>query len=495
MRTQGTISALRWLSVFLILFAVVLATIQIATFSRLRSVFPDGMRIAKIPVGGLDRQQAAQRLLEVYSLPVEIHYNENIIHLNPSVLGFELDLESMLAAADLERTRVPFWLGFWDYLWGRQTQSADIPMRSSFSETRLTTYLAEEIASRYDQPATAPIPVAGSVDFQPGILGTALDIDRSILPIENALRSTTQRVVSLPLERTLPPRPSRENLEILIKQTIDLAEFEGIVGFYMLDLQTVQEIHFAYQQGVEYPVNPDVAFTTASIIKIPILISTYRYIDETPDPETANLIEKMIIESGNETADWLMQREIDPLRAPILITEDVQALGLENTFLAGHFYLGAPVLALYETPANTRTDVYTNPDVYNQTTPSDLGMLLEDLYLCAETGGGSLPAVFAGEIDQEECKAMISYLTLNKMPSLIEAGIPEGTQIAHKHGWVTNNGIINLIGDAGIIYTIGGDYILVIFLYHPEQLIWDPSSALVGQLSGAVYNYFNLPTP
>jgi len=495
MRERGSFSLLRWISIFLILFAVILLTIQVASYSRLRAVFPNGMHIAEIPVGGLDRQAAAQRLLEVYNLPVELHYNENVIHLNPSVVGFELDLESMLAAADLERTRQSFWLGFWDYLWGKSSEPANIPLRSSFSEARLQTYLNEEIASRYDQPPTAPVPVAGSLDFQPGELGTAVDIERATLPIDNALSSNSSRLVSLPLARTLPPRPSRENLEILLKQTIDLADFDGVAGLYMMDLQTNQEIHFARQQGVEYPVNPDVAFTTASIIKIPILISTYRQIAETPDTETANLIEKMIIESGNETADWLMQREIDPIRAPLVVSEDMQTLGLENTFLAGHFFLGAPVLDIFETPANTRTDVYTDPDIYNQTTPSDLGMLLEDLYLCAESGGGALTAVFAGEINQEECKTMITYLTLNKMPSLLEAGIPEGTQIAHKHGWVTNNGIINLIGDAGIIYTIGGDYILVIFLYHPEQLIWDPSSALVGQLSRAVYNYFNLPTP
>ncbi len=479
----------------MVFFAIGLSTIQIASFSRLRAVFPSGMMIADIPVGGLDRQAAAQRLLETYNLPVELHYNENIIHLDPSVVGFELDLESMLAAADLERTRVPFWLGFWDYLWGRQTPPSDIPLRSSFSEERLKTYLSEEISTRYDLPPTPPLPVAGSVDFQQGTLGTSLDVTRAILPIDNALRSISQRIVELPLTRTLPPRPSRENLEILLKQTIDLAEFEGILGFYMLDLQTADEIHFAYQQGVDYPVNPDVAFTTASIIKIPILVSTYRRINETPDAETANLIELMIIESGNETADWLMQREIDPIRAPLLITEDLQTIGLQNTFLAGHFYLGAPVLDLFTTPANSREDISTNPDVYNQTTPSDMGMLLEDIYQCSETGGGALTAAFAGEINQDECKAMISYLTQNKMPSLLEAGIPEGTQIAHKHGWVTNNGIINLIGDAGIIYTIGGDYVLVIFMYHPVQLIWDPSSGLVGQLSQAVYNYFNLPTP
>jgi len=494
MRRQGTFSSLQLLSVFLLLAAVILTTMQVATFSRLHAAFPGGMTIAGVPVNGLDRQEAAQRLLEAYSYPVELHYNDEVIHLNPSIVGFELDLESMLAAADLERTQTPFWLAFWEYLWGGSPQSSEIPLRASFSELRLRTYLEDEIAPRYDKPATPSLPIPGTVNFQPGELGTALDIERAILPLENALRSINQRVVSIPLERTLPPRPSFDNLEILLKQTIDLAEFDGLVGFYFLNLENAQEIHFAYQDGTRIPVNPDVAFTTASIIKIPILVSVYRRLNNAPDLETTNLIEKMIIESGNETADWLMQRIIDSYRAPLLITSDLESIGLENTFLAGHFYLGAPILDKFETPSNLRQDINTNPDPYNQTTPSDIGMLLEDLYQCAEFGGGTLMAVFPGNITKEECQSMIDYLTKNKMPSLLEAGIPDGTQIAHKHGWVTNNGVMNLIGDAGIVYSPGSDYVLAIFFYHPVQLIWDSASSLMGQLSKAVYNFYNLPS-
>ena len=494
MRRSGSLSTLQWLSVFLLLFAVILTAIQIATFSRLHAFFPAGMTIAGVPVSGLDRQEAAQRLLEAYNIGVELQYNDSFIQLDPTVVGYELDLESMLAAADLERTRSPFWLAFWDYLWGRTPPESEIPLRATFSEIRLRTYLNDEVAPRYDQPATPPIPLPGTVNFQPGTLGTALDIDRAILPIDNALRSINQRVVVLPLQRTLPPRPSFDNLEILLKQTIDLAEFEGLVGFYFHNLESGQDIHFAYQDGSDIPIYPDVAFTTASIIKIPVLISVYRRLDDTPDPETTNLIEKMIIESGNETADWLMQRIIDSYRAPLLVTEDLKKLGLDNTFLAGHFYLGAPLLNRYDTPANQRQDINTNPDPYNQTTPSDIGMLLEDLYQCAETGGSALTAVFPGDLTKEECQAMVTYLTKNKMPSLLEAGIPDGTQIAHKHGWVTNNGVINLIGDAGIVFTPGNDYVLAIFLYHPVQLIWDSSSSLIGQLSRAVYNFYNLPS-
>ncbi len=212
-----------------------------------------------------------------------------------------------------------------------------------------------------------------------------------------------------------------------------------------------------------------------------------------PDAETADLLAKMIEESGNEATDWLMQRVIDSYRAPLIVTENMQALGLDNTFLAGHFYLGAPLLQRFETPANQRTDIDTSPDPYNQTTPSDIGMLLEDLHQCSKSDGGALVAVFPNDITQAECQEMIEYLSRNFMPSLIEAGLTEDAFIAHKHGWVTNNGIINMIGDAGIIYSPGGDYILSIFLYHPEQLIWDPASGLIAQLSRAVYNFYNLP--
>jgi beta-lactamase class A len=184
---------------------------------------------------------------------------------------------------------------------------------------------------------------------------------------------------------------------------------------------------------------------------------------------------------------------IDPERAPLEVSDNMKALGLENTFLAGYFSLGSPLLEKFDTPANTRADINTDPDPYSQTTAADIGMLLEDIYQCAQTHGGAFNAVFPGEITQAECQTMITLLINNKLPSLLTAGIPEGTQIAHKHGWVSTNGIINTIGDAGIIYTPGGNFVLVVFLNHPDQLVWEPASKLISELSRAVYNYYNIP--
>ena len=84
-------------------------------------------------------------------------------------------------------------------------------------------------------------------------------------------------------------------------------------------------------------------------------------------------------------ADWVMERVIHPDLAPLEITKDMQSLGLENTFLAGEFRLRLPaLLKSYRTPANQREDVSTDPDPYNQSTPSDMGMLLEDIFQCAD---------------------------------------------------------------------------------------------------------------
>jgi beta-lactamase class A len=486
-------SPLRWISVFLLLAAVILIVLQLVRYSRVRANLPSGLRIAGVPAGGLDRQQAAERLLEAYMVPVELLYNQAVVHLQPSVIDYQLDLDGMLAAADLQRTENLFWTGFWDYLWGRSETPADVPLRATFSEERLKNFLESEIARRYDQPPSPASPVVGTTNFRPGAQGSSLDIDTSILLIDNALQTLNRRQVVLPLQRTDPPRPAFQNLRVLLEQTIDISGFEGIADVYLLDLQNAQEIHFARREGESIPVEPDIAFTASSIIKVPIMTSVFSRAADNLDPESQRLLGEMITKSGNETADWLMDRIIDPERAPLEVSSDMASLGLENTFLAGYFSLGAPLLQAFETPANSRADINTDPDPYSQTTATDTGMLLADIYQCSQTGGGSLNAVFPGEITQAECQTMISLLVNNKLPSLLTAGVPEGTQIAHKHGWVSTNGIINTIGDAGIIYTPGGNYVLVVFLNHPDQLVWEPASALIANLSKAVYNYYNIP--
>ena len=484
--------ALRWISIFLILIAVILTVFQLIRYSRIRSAFPSGMVIAGVPVGGLNRQVAAQRLVEAYSVPVEVHYGEAVIQIKPAVAGFELDLEGMLSAADLQRVNQPFWMAFWNYLWNRVPSPAQVPLRANLSEDRLRMFLKEDISPRYDRPPAAALPVAGSNNFRAGEEGTLLDVDRAVTLIHDALWSPNSRVVNLSYNRVTPPRPSAQNLEILLKQIIDVNQFDGLVELYLKDLQTNEEIHFAYQAGK--PVTPDIAFTAASTVKIPIMVSVFKDLKDPTPQDASDLISLMIDRSDNPPADKLMMDFMNQNTGPLMVTDDMAALGLPNTFLAGYFYPGAPLLKRYNTPANQRTDISTNPDVYNQTTAAEMGMLLDDIYQCSEIGGGTFAAAFPGQITQAECRQMVSYLSRNRIGVLIEAGLPGGTQLAHKHGWITDpvDGVIHTIGDAGIAYTPGGNFVLTIYMYHPTQLVFDPANLLFADLSRAVYNYFNL---
>jgi len=261
----------------------------------------------------------------------------------------------------------------------------------------------------------------------------------------------------------------------------------------MLDLQNGQELHFGYDQNKEIGVQPDIPFTASSTIKIPVLVSVMKNLGPIPDKNVDALVLEMITKSENPATDALMNR-IGDARGPLVVSDEMKTLGLENTFIAGYFYDGAPLLDRFVTPANQRSDVVTSPDVYNQTTPSDIGALLADIYQCSQTGGGALVAAFPGKITQAACQQMIDYLKRDRIGVLIEAGIPEGTQIAHKHGWISGaDGIIKNISDAAIVYTPGGNYVFVIYAYHPVQAVWEPVSGMIALISQAVYNYYNLP--
>ena len=498
MKVRNTSFLLRWVSLVFISLALVLTAFQLVRYSIQRSNYPPQLTIAGVHVGGLNPQAVRERLLQVYSTPVELQYGGAVILLDPNLVGFDLNLESMLAAADMQRTGASFWGGFWDYLWNRHSAGSDVPLVVTISEERLRFYLRDEISSRYDQPPLPAQAIPGSSDFLPGQPGQVLDINRAVILIEDALKSSTSRTVILSSQNEAASRPTLENLQLLIESLVAKEGFTGIMGLYLLDLQTGDELHFGYYNGAHLSVNPDIAFTAASTVKIPIMVSAFRHQNGKLDDATTALMTEMIKQSDNPPADELM-RAIEPNRGPLVVTEDMRMLKLENTFLAGFFcdvVNPCPLLQVYKTPANQRTDVATAPDLYNQTTPSDMGMLLEDLYQCSQTGGSALVVAFPGQLDQAACQQMVQLLEEDKIGVLIQAGVPEGTAVAHKHGWVSDvtSGIMYNVSDAAIVYTPGGNYILTIYVYHPDQILWDQVSRMFAQISRAVYNFFNLPS-
>lgn len=369
-----------------------------------------------------------------------------------------------------------------------------IPLQARFDEKRIQDYLENEISIRYDIPATPPMPIPGESGFYAGKTGTAMDYPISVQRILDSLSSNSHRTVNLEVVETRPQKPSFEILEIMLKDIIDEATFDGMVEFYFKDLQNGLVIHFTHSRIGDEEIPTDIAFSSWSTIKIPALITLFKYQESPYDLRILAEIEDMVEQSSNESTDSVAKKVIEPNLAPIRITEDMQTLGLKNTFWAGFFSLGSPLLQEVSTPANSRTDFDTDPDRYGQTTVLDLGLLLEEIYYCAQDYGGSIPLAFEGAITHEECLMMVDFLSKNKIGHLIEAGVPGGTTVAHKHGWANevHSGFVHTMGDSGIVYTAGGDYILSIFVYQPVQVIFDHANLLLANLSGSVYNYYNL---
>ena len=77
-----------WLSIILIVLTTVLLVFQLISYSRIRSNLPPGSMVGDVPVGGLDRQEAADRLIKAYSIPVEVHYGDAVIQIKPASIGF-----------------------------------------------------------------------------------------------------------------------------------------------------------------------------------------------------------------------------------------------------------------------------------------------------------------------------------------------------------------------------------------------------------------------
>lgn len=482
-------SSLRWLpAVFgglFLLFALLIAVVDYTSFQKPQSVYPNGISVEGIPLGGLDHARAEARLTEAFSVPVELRYQQARIQFTPAELGFSPDYTATIAELDKNLPK----RSWFKHLWGKTeaTNPLDLPLIAEVDLDQTQAFLTQVIPPRYDQPATATVPILYSTNYQPGQPGYSLQsLATAVDDIKAALLSPDQRVVSLDVQETPALPLDRANLEIFLKQTIQLEKFNGLIEVYQRDLTTGETMHIALRANQN--VTPDVAYSAASTIKIPIMLSAMRRLEEPLPSQASNWMFQMIADSLNPPADGLMKAYMDNDSGPLMVTADLRELGYQNTFLAGYFEPGSPLLERISTPANQRRDIFLDPDFYNQTVPSETGDLLWKIYRCANQN----EPMFGGQVTPSECQQMLSYLLENRIHALIEAGLPPEGRAAHKHGWTNDlDGLIHTISDSGVVFTSGGDYVLVIFAYTENQFLYDTANQLFAKLSQSIYNAYN----
>ena len=439
---------------------------------------PAGMTMARLSVEGMTREQVLNALEVAFATPIELAYQQQRLLLPLNSVELRYNADETAANLDAVLTARGGLDGFIAHILRRPPDPVDVPVAVSYSGERLDGFLAR-IAGQHDRPPQEPVPLTASLAFRPSQPGCELDIGASRARLAAAIVSATDRQVELAVRTEEAPPLDLNVLAQLLQALLD--NHEGLIaGIFIKDLQT----------GDEIGINADVAYTGLDVLKITILEETFRVLDHPPDVEVTRLLSETMTLSGNSTANSLLRDVIgdgDGFRGVETLTASMHHLGLINTFMATPYdeEIIPPTIV---TPANSRTDITTEPDPYMQTTPLDVGLLLEMIYQCSH-GGGALMVAYPGALTADDCSQTIEWMSMNRIDSLIEAGVPVETKVAHKHGWISDTH-----ADAALVFSPGGDFVLVIFLYRPQWLEWEESAPMMTDIATATYNYFN-PAP
>lgn len=447
-----------------------------------RDRLPPGATMGQVDVAGLTPAEAGEKVLAVYSAPILLQHRQEQTPLLPRDVGFVLDLPAMHKEAADALAVQSFWEGYASHLLRRPLQPIAIPLYASHDREALR-HMLTVIASFQDQPARPPQILAEVGEMREGRSGFVTDVDASLPLAETALYDPLERLVPLVITvQEAPPRSLALLAEVIQQQ---LNSFDGIGSIFIMDLQTGEELN----------INADKAISGLSILKIGIFVEAYRALNRPPNEYEQELLYNTAARSSNFAANLLLELalgERNTYRGALAFTESMRRLGLVNTFMAIPYDAAVPPgwPNTFETPANSQADGSIRLDPTMQTTAAEIGTLLSMIYYCSK-GGGALLAVYPDQLTPEECQAIIDLMILNEEGNLIRFGVPAGTPVSHKHGWIPNTH-----ADAGIVFTAGGDFVIVEYLHRPvEWLVADESFPILREIARAAYNYFNFDNP
>jgi uncharacterized protein YraI/beta-lactamase class A len=343
-----------------------------------------------------------------------------------------------------------------------QIRYADAPNGYGWVQADLLEYNGDYFALpstsqlRFNLPTLTPTPSA---------IESATGLDGEVVPLSPAFAALGDQLWNLMLSAGFDPATSR------------------LGTLYLLDLQTGEAIAFG----------SEIAFSGMSLSKIPILTALYGELDNVPDDAQAFEIgESMVCSENTSTNDILaIIGGGSPYTGARMVSARLQGLGMENTFIAAPYTPDARITPEPVTlPTTNANQILAEPDPANQMTADELGGLIGSVYDCAVSEGGALLATYPDDYTPAECRQIINTMSNNRINALIEMGVPEGTVIAHKHGWVDDTH-----GDAGIVFTPGGDYVLVVAVHNPIWMNFEESFPLIAEISRTVYNYYNPDAP
>lgn len=243
--------------------------------------------------------------------------------------------------------------------------------------------------------------------------------------------------------------------------------------------------------GPGVAVNPDSVFHAASTMKVPVMIEYFRQRDAGQVRPDQQLLLGTTFRSIVDGSAYALDAGVDSdssvfarVGQPVPLRWLVERMIVRSSNLATNTLIevldATRVDATAKSLGATRTRVLRGVEdgkafqqgLNNQVSARDLAALL----VAIESGRAASPA---------SCREMIDILAAQEFNEEIPAGLPPGTRVAHKTGWITG-----VLHDAAIVYPAGRPpYVLVVLTKGirehavAQHLIADISRAVWQELS------------
>jgi beta-lactamase class A len=437
------------------------------------------VRVAGVDVGGQTADEAAASVkaaLDELTQPLDLRVGEADLTLKPEEFGLSLPIDAMVAEA------------------AQANAGARVPLQVEYDKDRLRTLL-EGFAPQVSQPPQPVVLTSTETLSRSFALGPSqtLDIDAAIKAIDDRLHAPgSPRRITLQLSpRPAKPGAARPTPEQLQEQIRALAKgWKGVAGVYIYDLDHDQPVA---------ALNERTAFSAASTIKVAIMLNAYISL-KTFSAKQEEALTKMIVESDNLAANTVLAASVEgatteaAFEGAELMSDRLASMGLKTTYLYIPFE-ATDFIQIYKPkfrtgPTRDGEPPYVDSGRYLRTSPYEMAQIYIWIAQCSE-GKGPLLERFGKTLSAERCKEMIGRLEDNADTKRMVAGVAGGVRVAHKSGWMDDTQ-----GDAGIVYSPGGNFVLVVYVYKeivPNKtfLADEVAQPVIEAFARLVYSYYN----
>jgi beta-lactamase class A len=231
--------------------------------------------------------------------------------------------------------------------------------------------------------------------------------------------------------------------------------------------------------GWEIDFNKDKLVPSASLVKIPIMLSCFYAVEE----KRINLKDAIYLKAS-EKAEGSKVLGDKPVGSVFTVEELIKPMITQSDNTATNMlidYIGFDTLGMYFKKIGLKnTNIVRKmldfkerkEGVENYTTAEDMAFVLEELYR-------------SNFVNKEVSKQCLLLLGQQKINDRIPRKLPkEGTFIAHKTGLERH-----ICHDVGIVYTQKGNFLICVLVKHKNKVA-KPAKKLISDIALLTYNYY-----